>query len=145
MAVMVCALVCEEPVFQATSAATERHPVLPHSSVAFHLRDDLDDAAVDRVALTGQLRQLPEQHLQTRLSGNVSRAGRVRRRRHNTIKAAGYDKLGIARASVSPTGARSGVSEIGTQWVPGPSPGQPAPSTTRVRSPKKLPSGFGIQ
>ena len=64
MAVTVCALLGEVPVFHATNAATDRHPVLPHSSVTVDLGDDLHDAAIDRVALTGQLRQLLEQHLQ---------------------------------------------------------------------------------
>ena len=44
-----------------------------------------------------------------------------------------------------PGGGSIGVSDIGTIWVPGPSPGHPTPSIVRVRSPKKLPSGFGIQ
>ncbi len=60
---MVCALAEEEPVFQATSAATERAPGVTPQSVAIDLGDDLHDARVDRVALTGQLRQLVEQHL----------------------------------------------------------------------------------
>jgi len=33
--------------------------------VAIHLGDDLHDAPINRVALTGQLGQLPEQHLKT--------------------------------------------------------------------------------
>ena len=33
--------------------------------VAIHLGDDLHDAPINRVALTGQLRQLLEQHLKT--------------------------------------------------------------------------------
>ncbi len=109
------------------------------------LGGDLHNAPVDRVALTGQLRELLEQHLEA-LIDNVFPAAGVRRRCHNTIKALGYDMFWcVARGVGQPEGGSIGIRLIGTQWVPGPSPGQPAPSTTRVRSPKKLPSGFGIQ
>ena len=63
MAVMVCALADDEPVFQATSAATDRAPGVTPQPVAIHLGGDVHDAPVDRIALTGQLRQLLEQHL----------------------------------------------------------------------------------
>ena len=54
------------------------------------LRRDLHDAPVNRVTLTGQLRQLLEQHREA-LIGNVSRTGGVRRRSHVSIIAAGSD------------------------------------------------------
>ena len=59
--------------------------------VAIHLRDDLHDAPINRVALTGQLRQLLKQHLKT-LSRAHSR-GRRCGRGHDSIIAARYDKF----------------------------------------------------
>ena len=58
--------------------------------VAIHLSDNVHDAPVDRVALTGQLRQLLEQHLKT-LIRRYSRAERCGQG-HNSIIAPGYDK-----------------------------------------------------
>ncbi|MGB9308680.1 MAG: hypothetical protein WCB92_34815, partial [Mycobacterium sp.] len=51
--------------------------------------DDLHDAPINRVALTGQLRQLLEQHLKTlsRVDCHSRRCGRG----HDVIIAAGYD------------------------------------------------------
>ena len=58
--------------------------------VAVDFGDDLHDAPINRVALTGQLRQLTEQHLNT-----IFRPHRdgVRRRGHDPIIAAGSDKF----------------------------------------------------
>ncbi len=53
----------EHPVFQATSAATDRAPVFPHKLVAIHLGNDLHDPSINGIALTGQLGQLGEEHL----------------------------------------------------------------------------------
>ncbi len=78
------ALADDEPSFQATNAGTERAPVASAELIAIHLRDDLHDAAVDRVALPGQLRQLLEQHLEA-LIGWCEDG-------HTVIVAAGYDK-----------------------------------------------------
>ena len=61
----------EVPSFQATIAATERAPVAPRS-VAIILGDDLHHASVDRVALTGQLRQLLEQQLKALLGTSAA-------------------------------------------------------------------------
>lgn len=60
-------------------------------AVVLDLGGDLHDAPIDRVALTRQLRQLVEQHLEPR---SARRAGDERRcaRRHDPILAAGYDK-----------------------------------------------------
>ena len=70
--------------------------------VAIHLGDDLHDAPVDRVALTSQLRQLLEQHLET-LGGPTSRGWRCDRS-HDPIIAATSDKLG-ARSSLVNAGS----------------------------------------
>ena len=70
---MVWAFRSEVPVFQATSAGIDFAPVDPHKPVAVQLGHDLHHTTVDGVALTGQLGQLLEQHLDTltgaRLSG----------------------------------------------------------------------------
>ncbi len=77
----------ELPGHQRRHRACARHPA---QLVAIHLGDDLHDAPINRVALTGQLRQLLKQHLKT-----LSRAHRRARgcgQRHNLIIAGGYDK-----------------------------------------------------
>jgi hypothetical protein len=61
--------------------------------VAIDLGDDLNDAPINRVALTGQLRQLREQHLKTLARTHHHGASRCGRR-HNVIIAATYDKSG---------------------------------------------------
>ena len=83
----------DEPVFQATNAATDRAPVAPAQLVAIQLGHDLHDAPINRVALTDQLRQLVEQHLKTLIRAHTSGAGRCGRR-HDFIIAATYDKSG---------------------------------------------------
>lgn len=73
-------------------------------------------------------------------------ARRSRRRRGRVRAAASGCGAQPPAESAQPAGGGSiGVSEIGTRWVPGPSPWQPAPPTTRVRSPAKPPSRCGIQ
>ena len=71
------------PGHQRRDRTSTRHPAQP---ITIHLRDDLHDAPIDGVALTGQLRQLPEQHLKT-LSGRDDRG-----RGHTHIIATGSDK-----------------------------------------------------
>ncbi len=75
---IVWALADEEPSFQATNAGTERAPVAPAQLVAIDLGHDLDDAPIDRIALTGQLRQLLEQHLKTLAQDSPPRRKRMR-------------------------------------------------------------------
>ena len=50
---IVCAFPDDDPVFQATNAATERAPVAPHNSSRSNSADDLHNAPINRVALTG--------------------------------------------------------------------------------------------
>jgi hypothetical protein len=61
--------------------------------VAIDLGHDLHDAPINRVALTGQLRQLLEQHLQT-LGWAHQHGANGCTRRHNDIIAATTDKTG---------------------------------------------------
>ncbi len=61
--------------------------------VTIQLGDDLHNAPINAIALTRQLPQLPEQHLNTLIPTHhrhLRRSGR----RHNPIIAAGYDKSG---------------------------------------------------
>ena len=69
------AFAADEPVFQATNTATDRAPVDPAQPVAIHLGDDLHDAPINRVALTGQLGQLLEQHLKTLVRAHYAVGG----------------------------------------------------------------------
>ena len=87
MVVMVWALAEDAPSFQATNAATDRAGG-PAQLIAIHLRHDVHDAPIDRIALPGQLRQLLEQHLKTLL-----RRERRGRRGHDPILTAGTDKF----------------------------------------------------
>ena len=59
--------------------------------VAIDLGDDLNDAPINRVALTGQLRQLLEQHLKT-LARTHHHSASGCGRRHDVIIAATTDK-----------------------------------------------------
>ncbi|VBA47024.1 hypothetical protein LAUMK13_05759 [Mycobacterium innocens] len=59
--------------------------------VAIELGDDLHDASINRVALTGQLRQLLKQHLKALARARCRSAQRCGHR-HTPIIAAGYDK-----------------------------------------------------
>jgi hypothetical protein len=61
--------------------------------VAIDLGDDLNDAPIDCVALTGQFRQLLEQHLKTLARTDHYGAGGCGRR-HDVIIAATSDKSG---------------------------------------------------
>jgi len=61
--------------------------------VAIDLGHDLHDAPINRVALTGQLRQLLKQHLKTLARTDHHGATRCGRR-HDIIIAATYDKSG---------------------------------------------------
>ncbi|GFG85764.1 hypothetical protein MALGJ_24400 [Mycolicibacter algericus] len=65
--------------------------------VALDLGDDVHDAPIDGIALTGQLRQLAEQHLKPLVRAQRGGAGRRRRcgRGHDVIMAVGYDKSGL--------------------------------------------------
>ena len=83
------ALAEEVPSFQATNPATDG-PRGTAQLVAIHLGHDLHDPPIDRVALTGQLRQLPEQHLKTLSRGNRRAEGCGRG--HDIIIAEGSDK-----------------------------------------------------
>ncbi len=72
----------------------------PAQLVALHFGGDLHDAPINRVALTGQLRQLRKQHLKTLArTGHHSTSGCTRR--HNDIIAAGYDKSAPLRGTCS--------------------------------------------
>jgi len=93
MVVIVWAFAGEQPVFHATNAGTDRAPVAPHNLVAIDLGDDLNDAPINRVALTGQLRQLLEQHPKT-LARTDHHSASGCSRRHNAIIAATTDKFG---------------------------------------------------
>ena len=69
---MVCALVDDEP---SLPGHQRRHRPRTRGTpqlVAIHLGDDLHDAPIDRVALTGQLRQLLEQHLKALIRAHRS-------------------------------------------------------------------------
>jgi hypothetical protein len=90
---IVWALAGEQPVFQATNAGTDRAPVIPHNLVAVDLGDDLHDAPINRVALTAQLRQLLEQHLNT-LARTDHHGASGCGRRHDAIIAATTDTPG---------------------------------------------------
>ena len=93
--VIVWAFAGEQPVFQATNAGTDRAPVAPQSSITIDLGDDLHDAPVNRVALTGQLRKLLEQHLKTLGRSEHHGAGGCSRR-HDVIIAPTSDKSGLS-------------------------------------------------
>ena len=91
--------------------------------VAIHLGHDLHDAPINRVALTGQLRQLLEQHLKTLIRTrhtSVRGCGRG----HDTIIAAGSDKS-------RPPDPPRGVAAIRCQEVP---PDRPAAVARRTHS-----------
>jgi hypothetical protein len=68
-----------------------------HEIVAVHLGHDVHDAPIDGVALTHQLAQLVEQHLEPVLRTHHLSV-RSCRQEHNPIKAEGYDKFGSANA-----------------------------------------------
>ena len=88
---IVWALAGEQPVFQATNAAHRPRTGGPAQFVAIHLGHDLHDAPINRVALTGQLRQLLEQHLKT-LGRTHHHSASGCDRRHDVIIAATTDK-----------------------------------------------------
>jgi hypothetical protein len=90
--VIVWAFADEQPVFQATNAGTDRAGD-PAQLVAIDLGHDLNDAPINRVALTGQLRQLLEQHLNT-LARTDHHGASGCGRRHDVIIAATTDKSG---------------------------------------------------
>ena len=84
----------------------------PPQLVTLDLGDDLHQAPVDRVALTGQLRDLLEQHLQTLSTTHCY--GRRCGQRHNAIIAKGTDKFRLAiRAEVLPSSSAKRHSLIG--------------------------------
>ncbi|VBA33966.1 hypothetical protein LAUMK13_00379 [Mycobacterium innocens] len=90
----------------------------PAQSVAIHFGGDLHDAPINRVALTGQLRQLLKQHLKALVRARCRSAQRCGHR-HTPIIAVGYDKSRLPNP-------RLHHAHIGHRGSPGPAP-------TRVR------------
>ena len=72
-AAMVLPLADVVPSFQATTAATERAPV-SHTDRVVQLGDEVHDPAIDRIALTGQLRQLLKHPLKTLNEASAQRS-----------------------------------------------------------------------
>ena len=91
---IVLALAADEPIFQATNAAIDRAPVAPHNSSRSSSATISTMRPSIAVALTDQLRQLVEQHVNT-LGRAHYRGARRCGRGHDVIIAATYDKSGL--------------------------------------------------
>ncbi len=92
-----------------------RHRPRPGSTpqpITVDLRDDLHDAPINRITLTSQLRQLPEQHLKT--LGRTHHHGRRSGRRHNRIITTGYDKFPLP---IRCYGSDHGLSGLTANWI----------------------------
>ncbi len=88
--VRICRRAAHLPGHQPRHRPRPRHTPQP---VAIQLSHDLHNAPINRIALTGQLRQLLKQHLHT-LGRTDYRCARRRGRRHEFIIAAGSDNSG---------------------------------------------------
>ena len=75
---IVLAFADDEPIFQATNAAIDRAPVAPHSSSRSSSATISTMRPSIAVALTGQLRQLLEQHLKTLVRAHYQRRQTMR-------------------------------------------------------------------